>query len=806
MLIKNRGFSAIAILVLALGIGVNSAIFSVVNSLLLSPLPFKDSDRLVVLWNRAPGLNIVQDWLAPGEYVDIKENCAAFEDAAIFVSRSFNLTSVDPPERIHGMRVSSSFFSLLGVKPAEGRVFLREEDAPGRPSVVIISNELWRRRFGSDLGLVGKTVHLNGAPATVVGIMPKDFSLGKEMTATVGNIERIDIMLPLPITVEMANDHESWSFNVMGRLKPGVTLSQAQAQIDQLAEGLKQRHPAEYGGNARFSISVVTLLEQVVGDIRVTLLVLFGAAGLVLIIVCANVANLLLSRATSRQKELAIRTALGANRARLLRQLLVESMMLAIAGGTLGLLLSLWSLGALRALSPGNIPRLGEVEIEANVFAFTFIISLLTGIIFGLAPALKASQVNINETLKVGGKSGLIGPCTNRVRSFIVAFEIALSVVILIAAGLLIRSFWKLQNVDPGFSSKNVLTMGMVLAGSKYPNLDSRIVFYQQLWDRLEQIPGIESVGGVSLLPLSPGVGWESIWVEGYPLGSEQVSFQADTRITSPNYFEAIGIPLIKGRFFNAHDTKDSQQVAIIDESFAQRFWPDEDCIGKRIKRGDANSDSPWLTVVGVVRTVRQYSLDSESPRVVFYTPHLQSPSGGMYLVARTNSDPLQMLSAVTGAIKTLDPELPVYDVSSMEQRLSSSLERRRFSMFLLGLFGALALVLSAVGIYGVISFLVAQRAREIGIRMALGAQAGDVLKLVLKQGIRLTAIGIITGIFAALMLTRFMSSLVYGVDMTDTITFIVLPGILATVALAACLIPARRAVKIDPIVAIRHE
>lgn len=806
VLIKNRGFSAIAVLVLALGIGVNSTIFSVVNALLLSPLPFKESNRLVTLWNRAPGLNIAQDWLAPAEYLDIKQNCDGFEDVALFVSSSFNLTGVDPPERINGMRVSSSFFSLLGIKPAEGRVFLPEEDAPGKPLGVIISNELWRRRFGADPNMIGKAVNLNGVPASVVGILPEGFSLGKEMTATVRSIERTDILLPLPINAKMANDHSTWIYNVMGRLKPGVEISQAQSQVDRLAAGLKDRYPEEYGGNSGFSISVVSLLEQVVGDIRVTLLVLFGAAGLVLIIACANIANLLLARATSRQKELAVRTALGASRSSLIRQLLVESFILAIVGGALGLLLSVWSLSALRTLGPSNIPRLREVGIQATVFAFTFIISLLTGIIFGLAPALKASRININEMLKEGGRSGSNGPRTNRIRSFIVTFEITLSVVILIAAGLLIRSFVKLQNVDPGFSSKNVLSMTVVLAGAKYPNLDSRIVFYQQLWDRLEQIPGIDSAGGVSLLPFGPGVGWENIWIEGYPAGPEQMSFQADTRIASPNYFEAMGIPLLKGRLFDAHDTKDSPKVAIVDESFAQHFWPNEDCIGKRIKRGDANSDSPWMTIVGVVRTIRQYSLDAESPRVVFHTPHSQDPAGAMYLVMRTKSDPLNMLSAVTGTIKAMDPELPVYDVSSMDQRLSHSLERRRFSMFLFGLFGALALVLSTVGIYGVISFLVAQRAREIGIRMALGAQARDVLKLVLNQGLRLTAMGILIGIVVAFMLTRFMSSMVYGVGTTDILTFVALPAILATVALAACLIPARRAVKIDPIVALRYE
>jgi predicted permease len=604
----------------------------------------------------------------------------------------------------------------------------------------------------------------------------------------------------------MATDHKNWNYNVMGRLKPAATFSQAQAQIDVLVEGLKQGHPEEYGGNAGFTISVVPLLEQVVGDVRATLLVLFGAVGLVLLIACANVANLLLSRATARQKEFAVRTALGANRFSLIRQLLVESMILALAGGALGLLLSMWSLNGLRALSPGSIPRLREVGIEASVFAFTFIVSLLTGVIFGLAPALKASRIDLNEALKEGGRGALTGPRTNRVRSFIVAFEIALSVVILIAAGLLIRSFVKVQNVDPGFSSKNVLTMGVALAGAKYPNLDSRVMFYQQLWDRLGRIPGIESAGGVSLLPLSSGVGWESIWIDGYQAVSEQVSFQADTRIASPKYFEAMGISLIKGRFFDEHDVKDSQKVAIVDEIFARRFWPDADCIGKRIKRGDVNSNSPWMTVVGVVATVKQYSLDTEPPRVAFYTPHSQSPSGGMYLVMRTNSDPLQMVGAVTGAIRAVDPELPVYDVTSMEQRLSNSLERRRFSMLLLGLFAALALILSAVGIYGVISFLVAQRTREIGIRMALGAQTRDVLRLVLKQGVRLTAIGIITGMIAALMLTRFMSSMVYVVSMTDLVTFIVLPAILAAVALAACLIPARRAIKVDPIVALRYE
>ena len=805
LLASKPGFTAVVVITLALGIGVNSAIFSVVNALLLRPLPFTDSDRLVLFWNRSPGLNIPKDWLSIAQYIDIQTRGDLFEDVAIAVSSGFNLSSTDTPQRLEGMRVSSSMFTLLRLQPAHGRGFLPEEDAPGRPLTAVISNELWQGRFGADADMIGKSITLNGQVATVVGILPADVNLNNEVIPTVSGLDRADVLLPLPLSAELRQNRGSENYNVMARLKAGVTLAQAQAQVDAIVESLKQDYPDAYPANSGFTISVQPLFEEVVGAIRPALLVLLGAVAFVLLIACVNVANLLLTRATARQKEFAIRTALGAGRLRLVRQLLTEGVLLSLAGGALGLLLAVWSLDALRGLNVNSVPRLREVSVDTRVLFFTFAVSLLVGLVFGLVPALKATRTSLNKVMKEDGRAAA-GPRGNRVRSLLIASEIALSLMLLIGAGLLIRSFVKLQNVDPGFRADKVLSLRLSLVGQKYPNVDVRAEFYRRLWERLNTTPGIEAAGGVSVLPLSPGVSWGGIWVEGYAAAPGETSLQSDQRITSPDYFKVMGIELRQGRFFEASDAKEGQKVAVIDERFADQFFPGADPLGKRLKRGDLSSDNPWITIVGVVRTVNQYALDSEPPRPAFYTPHAQDPGSTMYVVVRTAGDPAQMAGVVTGEVNTLDADLPVYGVSPMEQRLSGSLAERRFSLLLLGVFAVLAMLLAAVGIYGVMNYSVAQRTHEIGIRMALGAQVKDVYRLVIGHGLRLTLGGVAAGIVGALFLTRFMAGLLYGISATDWVTFMGVSLFLAAVALAACYLPARKAAKVDPMMALRYE
>jgi predicted permease len=804
MLFKNRGYSALAILTLALGIGINSSIFSVINALLLNPLPFKDSDRLVLFWTRSPGLNTPQDWLSPAQYADLKREGDGFEDFSIFIGGSFNLSTGERPERVEGIRASSSLFTLLGVNPERGRVLLPEEDQPGKPRVAVISHELWQRRFGGDPGVVGSAIKINDAETTIVGVLPADVSLRREMMPTVGGMERADVILPLPLSAEVLSNRGSENFNVMARLRPGVSLALAQTQADAIAERMKQEHPDNYPMHGGLSLSVVPVFEQVVGEVRQALLVLSVAVLFVLLIACANVANLLLARATAREREFALRTALGAGRGRIIRQLLTESMLLSVVGGGLGLLLAMWSLDWLRALSPGNIPRIGEIGIDGRVLAFTACVSLATGTIFGLAPAWKASKVSLNEMLKEGAGGVTGGGRGRKLRSILVASEIALSLVLLVGAGLLIRSFIKLREVDPGFSADNILSMRVSLAGPRYSKPEQGTAFFQQLLDGVSQLPGVNLAGGSNVLPLSPGVSWGTIWVEG--LDPAATPIQADQRIAARDYFAAMGIGLVEGRFFDERDVQDSLKVAIVDEGFAVRFWPGQSALGKRVKRGGADSDDPWMTVIGVVKTVKQYSLDADAPRVAMYMPFSQEPAGSLYIVARTASDPSQMIAPFVAQVKAIDPEIPVYSLSPMRERLAGSLAQKRFSMLLLGLFAGVALLLAAVGIYGVMAYMVAQRTREIGIRMALGAASGNVVSLVIKQGMTVAALGVAAGVAGALALTQFMSSLLYGVSATDPLILVLVCVSLAAVSLLACAVPARRATRVDPIVALRYE
>jgi predicted permease len=800
MLVKQPGFTIVAVITLALGIGANSAIFSVVNGLLLRPLPYLDSERLAIIWTHSPGANVDQDWPSPGQFSAIKSQSSAFEDIAIARGQTVNLTGQATPERIGVVLTSSNMFSLLGAQPALGRVFLPEEDAPGKPLTAILSYGLWQRLFGGDPNVIDRAVTLNGRSYVIVGVMPADFSLSYEVMPTVGAIAQAEMLLPLPMNAEQLNRQGDENYNLLARLKPGVTIKQAQAELDLAVSHLEQQYPDSYPADRRFSFSIRPLLEQVVGDVRPALLVLLGAVGCVLLIACANVANLLLARAAAREKEIAVRTAMGAGRSRIVRQLLTESVLLSAVGGGLGLLIAIWGLDGLRRLNPGNIPRLENIGMDGRVLTFTFAVAVLTGILFGLAPALRSSQVNLNETLKESGRS-MVGGGNHRMRNLLVIAEIALSLVLLIGAGLLIRSFLSVQRVEPGFVAQNVLSLRMSVAGTAYAEESRRLSFYQQLLSRVRQMPGVESAGSTSVLPLSGSISWGSITIEGYTPASGQSSIQADGRTVGVGYFETMKIPLVSGRFFTEQDTKDSMKVAIIDEKMARQYWSDTDPIGKRFKWGGPD----WLVVVGVVGGVKQYALDTDS-RVAFYMPHQQNLSGTMYVVVRTTADPMSLAAAVTKEARAMDPNVPVYDVKTMEQLLSESLVRRRFAMLALGLFAVVAMILAAVGIYGVMSYSVAQRTREIGIRVALGAQTRDVVMLVVGQGMLLTVTGVGIGLTGAFILTRVMASLLFGVSATDPLTFAAIALLLAGVALLACYFPARRAMKVDPMVALRYE
>ncbi|MBO0857333.1 MAG: ABC transporter permease [Chloracidobacterium sp.] len=804
MLWKNPGFTLVAVITLGLGVGANTAIFSIVNGLLLNPLPYRNAERLAIIWTHSPGANVALDWPSPGQFTVIKTENSVFEQLALAQGSNVIITGDGEPERLGAVQASSAVFSLLGAQAAMGRVFTPEEDTPDKTPTVILSHGFWRRRFGADPNALGRTLTINGHGHVIVGVMPPDFSLDHEVMPTVGSVAHAEIFMPLPLSVDGMNNQGDENYNLLARLRPGATIAQAQSELNLAVRRLEQQFPDRYPQSRRFSFSIRPLLEQAVGDIRLALYVLLGAVGCVLLIACVNVANLLLARAAAREKEMAIRTAIGAGRWRVGRQLLTESVLLSAVGGALGLLLAIWGLGLLRWLNPSDIPRLAAVGIDKRVLAFTATIAVLTGVLFGLAPALRGSQMNLSETLKEGGRS-LAGGGHRLLRNLLVVTEIALSLVLLVCAGLLIRSFVRVQKVAPGFAPQNVISMRLALVGPAYSDEARRVSFYKQLWERMRRLPGVEAAGGVSELPLTGGIGWGTITIEGYNASSGQSMIQADGRAASVGYFEAMKIPLIRGRFFAEQDTKESAKVVIVDENMARTYWPNADPVGKRLKFGGPQSKAPWMTVVGVAGNVKHYALDADS-RVALYTPHLQSGAGSLSVVARTTADPAGLAAAITLEARAIDPNLPIYDVKTMDQWLSESLARRRFAMLMLGLFAVVAMLLAAVGVYGVMSYSVAQREREIGVRVALGAQTRDVLRLVVKQGMSLAGIGVGIGLASAIGATRLMEGLLFGVRSTDLVTFAAIALLLAIVALLACLLPALRATKVDPLVALRSE
>jgi predicted permease len=798
MLGKSPGLALVIVVSLAIGIGANSAIFSVVDALLLRPLPYSHPERLAAIWLHSPGIGIFRDWPSPGQYIDLRTENHSFEDMAIARLTSFTLTGYDQPEQVYGMRTSSSLLWILGAKPLLGRLLLPEDDTPGKQQVAILSHGLWQRRFNTDPHVIGKSITLNNKQFTVAGVLPSDFVVNTEVMPAELPMDRADIFLPLPLGADAATRRGDENYNILVRLKPNVSLRQAQADVGIIAARIREKDKRD----RTFGMHVVGLLDQVVGDVRRALLVLLGSVTLVLLSACANVANLLLTRAAGREKEVAIRTALGAGTQRLVRQLLTESILLALLGGLAGLVIAQWSLHLIHAMNPGNIPRLGEIHINFAVLLFTFGVSLLTGILFGLAPIWRAVRLDLNTSLKSGGRSGQtdggLRVARHRLRGLLVVSQLALSLMLLIGAGLLIRSFVRLQNVAPGFTVDHVLSMQVV---AQFKNAKEVGQGYHEIGERIRKLPGVIGEGLVSALPLTGGVGWGQINVQDYHPAPGQ-ELQSDFRTASTDYFRTMQIPLLKGRFFDDHDNADSQPVAIVDEKFAKQFWPHDNPVGKHVWFDDPKKP---IIITGVVGVVKHYGLDTDQ-KIVVYFPFNQNRGNETYLVLRSSSDPAGLAAAVTREIHEVDRNAPVFDVRTMQDRLYDSLARQRFASTMLAAFAAFALLVSAIGVYGVISYLVAQSTHDIGLRMALGARPGSILTLVVRQGMELAAIGIVVGLIGAATLTRVLSSLLFGVSAYDAVTFVTVAAVLATVTLLATAIPAFRATRVDPMEALRIE
>jgi len=809
MLARSPGFTLAAILSLAIGIGANTSIFSMINALLLRPLPYQDADRLVILWNRSPGLNITEDWFSTAQYFDIKTGHRGFEQVAIAIGGNYNLTSQGEPERVGTIRVSSNLLPMLGQAAALGRVFTPDEDSPGKPATALLSYGMWLRHFGADPKMIAKSVTLNGVPYEVVGIMPRAFSLPRAVLPTLDGAEQADILLPLPMPLDAAQNRDHEDYNIMGKLKPGVSIAQAQAEMDTITARLRHDYPQTYPPNGGLTFGIVPLLQQVVGDVRPTLFMLLGAVGFVLVIACANVANLLLARAVVRQKEIAIRTALGASRFRIMRQVLTESIVLSLSGGACGVLFAFWSLHWIHVFGPKSVPRINDIAIDQAALLFTFFLSLLSGALFGLAPALRVSGLNLHATLKdatrgTAGASAVWGR-GNNLRRLLVISQLALCVTLLIGAGLLIRSFLRLENVSPGFNPNNLLTLELTMSGPKYKDPQVVVATYRQLWHRLEGLPGVTASGAVTSLPLSQMFAWGPITVEGRVPPPGENFINADQRTVSGHYFEAMQVRLRSGRFFNEEDTFTSPKVVVIDEYMAQQLWPNQDPIGRRLHYGGVTDKYPWETVVGIVGRVKQYTLDSDS-RIAFYRPQTQNPTPAMNVVLRSGAAPATLASAVKLQIHELDSDLPLYNVRTMEQRIDESLVRRRFSMLLLALFACVALALATIGTYGVMAYLVSQGTRELGIRIALGATHRAIVRLVVWKGVVLALCGVAIGSAGAFALSRLMQSLLFDVSPSDPFTFVVISFLLTFITFLASYIPARRAAQIDPIEALRDE
>jgi putative ABC transport system permease protein len=800
ILVKNRGFTAVAVVTLALGIGANTAIFSVVDAILLRPLPFRDPERLVLVKQNLPRLGLGDLAVSPAEYFDYASRGAPdpFSRIAAFTEINLNLTGDGDPQRIQAARVSAGLFPLLGVAPLHGRAFSPGEDAAGRDQVVVLGHSIWQRHFGSDPGIVGRTIRLDDRPYTVIGVMPPRFRFpGARATFA----RRAELWVPLVATEEeRANRARSFDYGVVARLQTGTSLPQARARIRAVAAEMHERHRDIYDGDGQIAVDVVGMEADAVKDVRPLLVFLLCAVGMVLLVACANVASLLLARAIARHKEMAIRSAVGAGRRRLIRQLLTESLLLSLLGGAVGLLLAVGSVHLFARLGPEQMPQLQDVGVEPRVLAFTAIVSLLTGVLFGLAPALNGSGVELDQVLRDAGGRSSRGRQARRLRSTLIVVETAAALVLLVGAGLLINSFARVLRVPPGFDPHGVLIAQTALSATRYPTAERSKAVQRQVLDRLAAIPGVEVAGETTNLPL---VGDRSIAfaIEGDSGGA----YTAYNAWVSEDYFRAMGIPLLEGRAFGAADRPGAPPAIIINQTMARRFWPGGGAIGRRIKWGGWGDE--WLTVVGIAADVKVSSFEAETNPAV-YMPLFQIPrarSDVMYVV-RTSGDPTRIVAAVRRELRAVDPSLPVFNIRTMNQVMAESVAQRRFSTLLLTVFAAVALLLAALGLYSVMSCTVAQRTHEIGIRVALGAQSGDVMKLVLGQGMMLTLAGVAIGLVAALAVTRLMERLLYGVSASDPLTFAAVSVLLVAVAMLACWLPTRRATRVNPLIALRHD
>jgi putative ABC transport system permease protein len=797
-LLKHPGFTAIVIVTLAVGIGASSAIFSVVNTVLLRPLPYAQAERLVTIQEFGTDGRLAQ--ATPANFLDWRAQNTVFEQLAAILTRPANLALADQAERIDLAMTSANFFSVLGVTPIQGRVFIDADEQAGHAPVVVVSHELWQSRFAGDASLVGKSITLDGNSYTVIGIAPAGFQYPA----------KTDVWVPpfrlAPALSERMDPTQVRGFGMLATvalLRPNVSLAQAASEMETITARLRQQYPET--NNRRFN-RVVSLQNHLVGETGPMLLLLFGAVSFVLLIACANVANLLLASAATRQKEMAIRAALGASRFRVIRQLLTESLILAFAGGVAGLLLAIWGVALMTRLLPQNFPRLGEINLDWRVVVFTLLASVLTGILFGLAPALHLSKSDVHESLKESGRGTVGGRRQNRLRNLLIVSEVALSVVLLIGAGLLFRSFLRLQAVNTGFTSEQLLTLRVSPAGSNYRRDADYIAFYNQVLQRTSAIPGVVSVGTINTLPLDKGP-TAGFRIEGRPPLTIDKWPGANYRTVSPDYFRTMSIPMSQGRAFTERDTEAAPLVMIINQALAKRDFPGEDPVGKRINLGnsDPQGQPVWWEIVGVVSDVRSLEL-REAATPEFYLSGLQDTFGNMFMVVRTSVEPSGVVAAVRQATSEIDKSAALSDVKTMENIVSEAVTQPRFNLVLLGLFSFIALLLSAAGIYGVTAYSVTQRTHEFGIRMALGAQVGDVLRMIIRQGMLLISVGIAIGLLSAFALTRLLRTLLFGVSVTDPLTFVVISILLTAVALLACYVPARRATKVDPLVALRYE
>ena len=794
---RRPGFTAVVVLTMALGIGANAAIFSVLDAILLRPLPYNQPEQLIKVWTRFTGIGQPNDqnWVSAPEFRDLQELNRSFSDLAAIGSGSVNLGVKGSPQRVVGASVSPSLFNMLGAQPLIGRAFLAEEAQPGRDHEVVLSYGLWRRVFGGNPNVVGSTIDIDGVPTSVVGVMPAGFAYPDET----------EIWGPLAFSsADLSEDSRGGhAYEVLGRIKPGLSLAQVQSDMDRVGRTIIEQHKSYPYEKYGFGIILHPLLEETVGDVKTSLMVLMAAVGLVLLIACANIANLLLARSTERQQEMETRMALGASGWRLARQLLTESVTLAFVGGFVGLAITPWVLKGLVAIAADSLPRAVHTSVDVRVLALSAVVSLATGILFGLAPALQAARKENFDGLKSGRSTE--GRRPKRLRATLVICETALSLLLVAAAGLLLRSFAQILKVDPGFRPDGVLTLRLALPDAVYSKPEQVRGFYNELIERVQRLPGVQFAGAVSGLPLTGQGGSGTTTIDSQSVPMEDTTPEADQRVVSPGYFRAMGISLVRGRFFEARDSDTAPPVTVVDESLAQTYWPNQDPIGKRLHPGGRQSQTPWVTVIGVVRHVRNRTLEARS-RVEVYWPENQRPSRGMTLAVLASGNPMNLAPTIQREVGAIDPDLPVYRVRTMTEVMGDSLQRRRLALILLAVFAGLALLLAGVGIYGVTSYGVAQRQREIGLRMALGADRGQVMRMMIRRGMGTIAVGLALGVILALSLTRLMSGLLFAVRASDPLALGGAALLLTAAALFAIVIPARRAAKLDPMVALRNE